>query len=119
MSINFSKRITRTIEEYEHLFYLASHDVIFFSTYNEDISDWDEGWYAVVNCNDTFYYACADAKSIAPGREYEVRELFEKYGWSGVVAWCSQERDWLEPIKERLDENYYNAVQELKDRSNK
>jgi len=111
---NISKRKTRTISEYESLFWLAARDIIFFSTYNEDLSDWDNGWHSVVSCNDTFCYATADCQKLAPGREHEVRELFEKYGWSGVVAWCSCERNFLEPIKEKQDDNYRKAVEELK-----
>ena len=35
------------------LFWLASHDWIFFSTYNDDTDDWDDdGAFPAVNCND-------------------------------------------------------------------
>lgn len=108
-----SKRVARTIEEYEHLFWLAARDVIFFSEFNEDLSGWDNGWYAVVSCNDMFYYASADATHIAKGEEHEVREMFEKYGWGGVTAWCSVKRN-EEPIKEIQDDNYLRALEELK-----
>ena len=111
---NLSKRVSRTIEEYEHLFWLAARDIIFFSEYNENLDDWDNGWYAAVSCNDTFYYASADAQSLAPGREHEVRDIFERYGWSGVTAWCCRERDYPEPIKEIQDDNYRKASEYLK-----
>jgi len=110
---NLSERKTNTMEEFEHLFWLAARDIVFFSTFNEDLDDWDDGWHAVVVCNDMFCYATADATSIAKGREHEVREIFEKYGWGGVTAWCSIERG-LEPIKEIQDEQYHKALKELK-----
>lgn len=45
------------------LFYLVSHDWIFFSNYNEDIKDWDEGIYPAINCNDV-HVSGADAESL-------------------------------------------------------
>lgn len=35
------------------LFWLMAHDWIFFSTYNDDLDDWDDdGAFPAVNCND-------------------------------------------------------------------
>lgn len=115
MNQNYSKRRATTIEEFEHLFWLAAKDVVFFSQYDEDLDSWDNGWHAVVVCNDMFYYASADATVIGRGREHEVREVFEKYGWGGVTAWCSIERN-EEPLKEMQDEQYHKAIQELKNK---
>ena len=112
---NLSERKAKTMEEFEHLFWLAARDIIFFSTFNENLDDWDDGWHAVVSCNDMFIYATADATKIAPGREHEVREIFEKYGWGGVAAWCSIERK-EEPIKEIQDKQYHKALKELKNK---
>lgn len=94
--------------DYESLFWLAARDYVFFATYNEDIKDWDNCWHTAVNCNDTFYYASADATSLAKGREKEVRVIAEKYGWSGVVAWCSVERN-EEPLEQLRTKEYYEA----------
>jgi len=109
---NVSKRIARTVEEYEHLFWLAARDIVFFSTYNEELDDYDNGWRAVVICNDVFYYA-ADSQRLPPHREHEIREMFEKYGWAGVTAWVAFERG-EEPLKEIQDKEYLKAMEELK-----
>ena len=45
------------------LFYLVSHDWIFFSNYNEDNKDWDEGIYPAINCND-IHVSGADAEDL-------------------------------------------------------
>ena len=95
-------------ERHGHLFWLAARDVVFFSTYNEDIKDWDNGWHAAVNCNDTFYYASADATHLAPGRECEVRAAFDRWEWAGVVAWCAIERG-EEPLEQLRTEKYRQA----------
>lgn len=59
-----------------------------------------------VNCNDTFYYACADAEPIPPvGFGYESEQPFWKlydlcreFGSSGAVIWASERRGML-PIQ--------------------
>lgn len=106
-----------TILDYEHLFWLAARDLVFFSSYNNELKDWDGGWCAVINCSDTFGYACADATYIAPGQEREVKEIYEKYGWSGLVAWCALERDDV-PLIELQTEKYHLAIKELQDKKN-
>ena len=102
------ERLRADAERYGHLFWLAARDVVFFSTYNEDIKDWDNGWHAAVNCNDTFYYASADATHLAPGRECEVRAAFDRWEWAGVVAWCAIERG-EEPLEQLRTEKYRQA----------
>lgn len=100
------------VRQYQQLFWLAARDIVFFSTYNEEIEDWDNGFHAAVNCNDTFYYACADAEGLAPGEAYKVRDFYERYGWAGVVAWAAKKRG-AEPLKELQDDKYSEAMAEL------
>ena len=47
------------------LFWLMCHDFIFFSTYNEEKLDWDDGIYPAINCSDV-HVAGADAESLSP-----------------------------------------------------
>lgn len=94
------------------LFWLAARDIVFFTTCEPELEGWSGGWSAAVSCNDTFAYACADAEFLAPGREAELKALFDKYGWSGVVAWCAKERNQY-PIKEYRSEQYRKALEEL------
>ena len=101
-----------TPEECGVLFWLAARDIVFFCTYDEEVSNWTNGWSVAVNCNDTFYYACADAESLEPGRVHEVKAAFEKWGWPGVVAWTAIKRDG-DPIKELCTPAYYEAKEAL------
>jgi len=98
----------KTLLRHEMLFWLAARDVIMFTTYDSDINEWTEGWCVAVNCSDTFYYACADAEGLAPGREKEVKEVYEKFDWDGVVAWCALERN-ATPLKQLQTPKYFEA----------
>lgn len=102
------ERLRADAERHGHLFWLAARDVVFFSTYNEEIKGRDNGWHAAVNCNDTFYYASADATDLAPGHEHEVRAAFDQWGWAGVVAWCAIERG-QEPLEQLQTDEYRQA----------
>jgi len=97
-------------EEYENLFWLAARDIVFFATYDEEEENWTDGWSVAVNCNDTFYYACADAEQIAPGEVDKLKEVFDKFSWSGVTAWCAVKRG-TEPLKQLQTEQYQAAKQ--------
>lgn len=100
------------VRQYEHLFWLAAEDIVFFSHYNSEIEDYDGGFHAAVNCNDTFNYASVDAEDLAPGQAHKVRDFYERYGWAGVVAWASKKRG-IEPLKELQDDKYREAMAEL------
>lgn len=101
------------IIEYEHLFYLAAEDIVFFSFYNEEVEDYDGWFHAAVNVNDTFYYASADAEDLAPGKAAIVRDYYERYGWGGVVAWAAIKRG-QEPLPPLRTPEYHQAWAELK-----
>jgi hypothetical protein len=105
-----------TIADCEALFWLAARDIVFFATYNQAIEDWDNGWHAAVNCNDTFYYASADATAFEPHEAKEIRRVFEQWGWDGVVAWCAIRRG-EEPLSELRTSTHLEAVASLKEAS--
>jgi len=102
-----------TLEDCEHLFWLAARNYVFFGTYNSGICDWDDGWHAAVNCNDTFYYASADACALEPHEAKEVRAAVEQWGWAGAVAWCALKRN-EEPLKRLQTEQYRAAMLALR-----
>jgi hypothetical protein len=102
-----------TLEDCEHLFWLAARDYVFFATYNEKAGDWDNGWHPAINCNDTFYYASADACGLEPHEAKEVRAAVEQWGWAGAVAWCALKRN-QEPLKQLQTEQYRAAMLALR-----
>jgi hypothetical protein len=102
-----------TLEDCEHLFWLAARDFVFFSTYNGQTEDYDAGWHQAVNCNDTFYYASADACGLEPHEAKAVRAAVEQWGWAGAVAWCALKRN-EEPLKELQTEQYRAAMLALR-----
>ena len=95
------------------LFWLAAHDIIFFSQYNTEKRQYDSGFHPCVNCGDTFAYACADAEDIPPGDEEKVKSIFEEWDWDGVVAWIALKRGY-EPIAPFITEKYLAARAALK-----
>lgn len=101
------------IVELEQLLWLAAEDVVMFSHYNEELSEYDNGFYAAIVCNDTFVYASADAEGIAPGQASTVRDFYVRYGWSGVVAWIATVRK-IEPLAPLQDLKYMAAMEELR-----
>lgn len=96
------------VERYESLFWLAARDVVFFGTYNSEQKDWDDGWHPAINNNDTFYYASADAHAFKPERANELKGVFDKWGWEGLVALCSIERDEM-PLKQLQTPKFHAA----------
>ena len=53
----------------------------------------------VINVSDTFHAASADCEMIEPDDMVFISELFNKFGYPGVIAWVSWKRDWAQPIK--------------------
>lgn len=104
-------KVVTSLEEMNHLLWLAARDIIFFSTYDDDDKEYTNGFYAAVNCNDTFYYASADAESLPFERAEELRGAYELFGFAGVVAWCSLKRGYG-PL-ERLQTEQYRAAMEF------
>lgn len=99
-------------DDFEKLFWLAARDVVFFGTYNEDTKDWDDGWHVAVSCNDTFYYASADAWSFKPKDVGKVKDVYDKWGLDGVVALCAVARKET-PLKQLQTAKYHEAYAEL------
>lgn len=103
-----AEKLKEAVHRYENLFWLAAQNVVFFGDYDSKTKNWDDGWHPYINCNDTFYYASADATAIDEGQEKAIKSAFEKYGWDGVVAWCALMRN-EQPLKERRTEKYLEA----------
>ena len=101
-----------TLEDCEHLFWLAARDYVFFGTWNERAGAWDGGWHAAVNCNDIFYLASADACGLEPHEAKEVRAAVERWGWCGAVAWCALKRN-EEPLPSLQTDKYREALAAL------
>jgi len=95
--------------EYENLLWLAARDIVFFSERTGGGGD----WIALVNCGDTFCLACADAEELTPERSWEVKTIYERCGWDGVVAWIAKARG-EEPL-EKLRTSGYMAAREFLD----
>lgn len=108
-----SERV-KTLSGYdaECLFWLAARDLIVFSTYDPIMETHNNYWHAAVCCNDTFYYATADAEDLAPGEELRLRAIYERHGWPGVVAWCAVKRG-EEPLPQLRTPEYLSARMEL------
>ena len=101
------------------MMWLAARDLLFFSEYDDEDMDWEGeevGFSCAILCNDTFYYASADAESICDVEDLElVKYLYEKYSYDGVVAWVSSQRNWQEPLKPLQTDKYYEAVKFIQD----
>lgn len=90
------------------LYHLAARDVIFFSTYDEDTNSWPdcgEFFTPVVNVNDTFAYATADAQRITDDQIDTLIRLERRFGNDGVVAWAAAVRG-CEPLEPYRTEKY-------------
>lgn len=66
-----------------------------------------------LNVNDTFYYA-ADGEDFEPGDLPKLNELYEKYGWQGIIAWVAKKRN-MEPLptKFKKTDAYTEALKSL------
>lgn len=77
------------------LFYLSSQDVVYF---HEDGRPW-------VLCNDTFYYASADAEDLPIDEVSRLFGVYKKFGYHGVTAWCAEHRG-MEPLEPHRTDEY-------------
>jgi len=89
-------------ERFRKLFWLAREDLIFFSSYNEEIEDWDDDWHPCLNVND-FFAPAADAERI-PDKDIDrhldtLIELGKRFGYMGHLAWTSMRRKEMGPWK--------------------
>jgi hypothetical protein len=68
----------------------------------------------IVNCNDTFYLASADAEQISVHDLEIFLQAYHKYGYDGVNALCALHRK-EDVLKQLQTENYFKAKEEYKD----
>ena len=45
-----------------------------------------------LNCNDTFYYACADAEPFRYSDAPMLVEVAQREGWPGMIRWAAEQR---------------------------
>jgi len=77
------------------------------------IRDKGGGVVLLMNCGDTFMYACADAERFDLADLPEIHRLWKKHGYCGQVAWIARKRN-AEPVKEyRYDSRYIAAKADL------
>lgn len=105
------------LRKYEILFHLAAQDIIHFSTYDSVNENYGKYFTPYVLCNDTFYYASADAEEIDLGEVELLEDVYNKFDECGVVAWCSLKRGEQKPLKELISDKYHDAMIYLKDKT--
>jgi hypothetical protein len=59
----------------------------------------------LVNMNDTFAYACADAEEVDIIEVQTVKDIYDRFIWDGVIAWAANKRK-VTPIEERITTTY-------------
>lgn len=85
---------------------LLLEEVVEFSDRNDKVQLW-------LNVNDTFYYA-ADGEDFEPSDLPKLNELYEKYSWSGIIAWVAKKRG-MEPLPKKFNKTqaYEDAYKSL------
>lgn len=124
-----SEKITLEIEkeclqdEYEieyKLAHLLIEGEIFCNNgwwYKEEGINWPEDHVSLhVNCNDVFYWACADAERITNKEIHELYEMWSKDNRWGTAAWCIKKRKQMPqpPVAKRMIEAGYNLEDLIK-----
>ena len=65
--------------------------------YNDNISELDAGddpqSIRLINLNDTFWWGTAYCQFLPDDKIEELSNLFFKYGWCGVLYWCSKQEE--------------------------
>lgn len=61
-----------------------------------------------LNMNDQFYPACADAEHVKSEKWQEVRNIYDLYGYLGLVAWSSIHRN--EPVANYVNTDEYKDI---------
>jgi hypothetical protein len=103
------------IKLYDDLFYLVLHDVVLFTTYDEETGEYNDNYITpFINCGDTFHYATADAEGFKLEHASYLRILYDMFGYDGLVAWISTKRNQsvIDPCNTDL---YHNAMMWIKD----
>lgn len=100
------------------LIFLAAHDIIFFSRYDEEADLYCEPTGPAVaspqiNCGDTFYYASADCEQFNEQDVDIIIEAYNRFGSDALTAWISIQRDNLKPL--RLSSSFCQARDWLRD----
>lgn len=77
---------------------MASHDVVFFGgfIYDPDCREFRIPPLLLL-CSDTFGYACADGEEFTLDEVDQPFDLWQKYGFDGIVAWVADKRG-LTPV---------------------
>ena len=93
------EKLEKENARFKKIFWLASKDELFFSTYNG--KDWDDNWHPTLCCND-FFYAAADAEGIPEDKHIDetldlLIELYNKFSSYGPLAWISLRRGGIDP----------------------
>lgn len=70
----------------------------------------------VILLSDTFAYACADCERIPLHEIPYLLFLYDKFGYSGPIAWAAVKRG-CDPIKPHMDDEYREAVKCIRQRN--
>lgn len=90
------------------LFWLLKHEYIFFSSYNDELKDYDDGTYPAINCNDV-HVPGADAEPLALEDIDLYINLCKKFPVFPEYAWCIAKRNEI-PWRRAVTENEKLAV---------
>lgn len=103
------------IKLYDDLFYLVLHDVVLFTTYDEETGEHRDNYISpFINCGDTFFYASADAEGFKLEHASYLRGLYDQFGYDGLIAWISTKRN--QPTLDVCNtDSYKNAMMWIKD----
>jgi len=100
MDFEVSDQVAALIAEEElekiraQAFYQLVKNEVGFVVESEDAP---EHFGLLLNVNDTFAFACADAELVAWEDMVEVYDLYNRYGYHGIVAWVARKRN-MRPI---------------------
>jgi hypothetical protein len=100
-------RQSKQLVQFNDALWLIAHDVV-------DATDIDAepGWCLLLNLNDTFAYACADAEEFGLRDASHLQEIYVRYGHGGVIAWAAIRRCTGDPI--RVYACYEEALHDLR-----
>lgn len=98
--------------EYDEVEYKLAHlildDTIFCNNgwwYEKEGKPWQKDRTTLhVNCNDVFYWGCADAENICHGEIGDLYEMWKKDPMWGAAAWCIKKRKQMPqgPVADRM-----------------
>lgn len=93
----------------------------FFSKKEEDYTKYSKEAQMIMNCsfsillnaNDFFNYACADAEEMDEEDTYQLYPIIRKYGYDAINAYMSHKRGVL-PINPHRTTKFFKALEEVK-----